>query len=127
MAKVQGDTESCNRCDADIVWIDTFKGKRMPIDADSYEQGDEIYDRNKHTSHFDTCGNRKEQQSGPRPAQQGLKMTPKVEQAFLKCMVTISNGKDHTDDAKNLIAEMAANYIPQQSSPEPEFDDDIPF
>jgi len=127
MAKNQGDIESCNRCDADIVWIGTFKGKRMPVDADTFEAGDEIYDRNKHTSHFDTCGKR-EQQSGPRPAADGVKMTPVVEKAFLKCMVTMSNGRDHTDDAQALISIMADNYVPKQSQPsDQEFDDDIPF
>jgi hypothetical protein len=127
MGQTQGDVESCNRCDADIVWIGTFKGKRMPVDADTYEAGDEIYDRNKHTSHFDTCGEKK-QQSGARPAQDGVKMTPPVEKAFLKCMVTMSNGRPHADDAQALIAIMADNYVPKQSTQaEAEFDDDIPF
>jgi hypothetical protein len=127
MAKNQGDIESCNRCEADIVWIGTYKGKRMPVDADTYEAGDEIYDRNKHTSHFDTCGERKEQ-SAPRSAQSGLKLEPNVETALNQCMLAMKNGKPHDDLAKKLIAEMAASYVPKQSQQaEAEFDDDIPF
>jgi hypothetical protein len=127
MAKNQGDVESCNRCDADIVWIGTFKGKRMPVDADTYDEGDDIYDRNKHTSHFDTCGERKEQ-SAPRSAQTGVKMVPVVEVAFLKCMVTMTNDKPHEDDAQALISIMADNYVPKKTQQaEAEFDDDIPF
>lgn len=127
MAKNQGDVESCNRCGADIVWIGTFRGKRMPVDADTYDAGDEIYERDKHTSHFDTCGKR-EQQSAPRPAQDGLKLTPVVEKAFLKAMMSMQNGIDYTQDAAELIKIMAENYVPSEApSAEADFQDDIPF
>lgn len=37
--------KACNSCGADIVWIVTAAGKRMPVDARTHE------------SHFATCPN----------------------------------------------------------------------
>lgn len=48
---------TCRGCGAEIVWLKTQKGKNMPVDAETVTDGDAIYDRNIHTSHFDTCTN----------------------------------------------------------------------
>lgn len=41
-------------CGAEIVFVKTFKGS-MPINADTYKEGDETFDRSRHTPHFTTC------------------------------------------------------------------------
>jgi len=51
----------CRSCAAAIVWMPTAKGKTMPVDAETVNRGDEMYDASKgHVSHFATCPNAKE-------------------------------------------------------------------
>lgn len=45
----------CQACDEYIVFLTTSRGNKMPVDADSVEEGDEEFDASKHTSHFATC------------------------------------------------------------------------
>ena len=48
----------CKSCDEYIVWVKTEAGKNMPVDADSFDEGDDlVYDSDKHISHFATCPN----------------------------------------------------------------------
>lgn len=42
-------------CNAQIIWLKTARGKNMPVDADTVAPGEIEYDRQRHTSHFDTC------------------------------------------------------------------------
>lgn len=133
MAKPQGDIETCNRCGADIVWIDTFKGKRMPLDASSYEAGDQIYDRNKHTSHFDTCTGKDSpaQQSGARSGQApaksgGLLLEPEVEKAMIELIERVTKHEDFDAEWQNLREQVEVAYGPPKQA-ENEFEDDIPF
>jgi hypothetical protein len=46
---------NCRSCDAKIVWLKTAKGKSMPVDAATVEEGDELFDHKRHVSHFATC------------------------------------------------------------------------
>jgi hypothetical protein len=48
---------SCKGCGADNVWLKTMKGKNMPVDEETVEDDSEVYDKDVHTSHFDTCSN----------------------------------------------------------------------
>lgn len=51
-------TAKCRSCSEYIVWVKTEAGKNMPVDADSFDEGDElVYDHSKHISHFATCPN----------------------------------------------------------------------
>ena len=52
-------TAKCRSCDEYIVWVKTQAGKNMPVDADSFDEGDElVYDAERgHISHFATCPN----------------------------------------------------------------------
>lgn len=45
----------CRTCHADIVWLKTEAGKNMPVDADTVDEGDTLFDNDKHVSHFATC------------------------------------------------------------------------
>ena len=45
----------CRSCDEYIVFLKTKRGANMPVDADSVEEGDELFDHTRHVSHFSTC------------------------------------------------------------------------
>lgn len=42
-------------CNADIVWLTTKRGKKMPVDAGSVQPVDELFNPEFHRSHFSTC------------------------------------------------------------------------
>ena len=48
----------CKFCGQSIKWIKTKNGKNMPLDPIGIEEGDIVYDREKHSSHWDTCPKR---------------------------------------------------------------------
>lgn len=58
-------TPTCRSCGQYVVWMKTQRGKNMPVDAESVDEGnldyDEdgkpLFDRKQHISHFDTCPN----------------------------------------------------------------------
>lgn len=45
----------CRSCGADIIWVKTRNGKNMPVDFDADLGEVAEYDRDRMTSHFDTC------------------------------------------------------------------------
>ena len=45
----------CRSCNARIIFLETSSGKKMPIDADTVEAEDEVYEHGRHVSHFSTC------------------------------------------------------------------------
>ena len=49
----------CRSCNAAIVWLTTKQGNSMPVDATTFNQGDDrVFDVKKgHISHFATCPN----------------------------------------------------------------------
>lgn len=50
-------SSSCRSCKAPIVWLQTEAGKKIPVDADSAEPSDALFDSKRHVSHFKTCPN----------------------------------------------------------------------
>lgn len=55
---------NCSSCKAEIVWLVTLKGSKMPVDVDSLGldeeeirelSSDTIFERAVHVSHFDSC------------------------------------------------------------------------
>jgi len=42
-------------CGTPIVFLPTKRGKSMPVDADTVRADDELYDGDRHASHFGTC------------------------------------------------------------------------
>jgi hypothetical protein len=46
---------TCRSCGAEIVWLRTASGRNMPINAETFEPGDEQFDAKRHQSHFATC------------------------------------------------------------------------
>lgn len=55
-----GRTTECLGCGEYIVWVRTEGEKWMPVDADTYEEGDELYDSDKHAPHWASCPNAKQ-------------------------------------------------------------------
>lgn len=49
------DVTQCKSCGADIVWLVTKNNKMIPIDADTVVEGEEIFDSDTMTTHFETC------------------------------------------------------------------------
>jgi len=48
--------KNCRSCGKEIVWLKTKSGKVMPIDKDTIQGKETIYDHTKgHISHFATC------------------------------------------------------------------------
>jgi hypothetical protein len=45
----------CRSCRARIIFLHTVNGTKMPVDADTVDAEDEVYERGKHVSHFSTC------------------------------------------------------------------------
>jgi len=46
----------CKSCGAEIVFVLTEKGHKMPVDAGSWN-GEAMYHHGVHVSHFSTCKN----------------------------------------------------------------------
>lgn len=47
---------ACRSCGAQVVWMENPKtGKKMPVNAETVEKGDEHLDLGHQTSHFATC------------------------------------------------------------------------
>lgn len=45
----------CKACRARIIFLKTATGKSMPVDADTVEATDEMFDHERHESHFAKC------------------------------------------------------------------------
>lgn len=48
-------TKRCSSCPAAIIWFDTARGKRMPVNAETVLPIDTRLDLRRHVSHFATC------------------------------------------------------------------------
>jgi len=46
----------CRSCGRRIVFVKTKKGRTMPVDASTATPGDQVFDPDRHRSHFATCG-----------------------------------------------------------------------
>ena len=53
MAEMAG--KACTECGEQIVFLETDSGKQMPVDADTWTEGETRYDAEVHTSHFASC------------------------------------------------------------------------
>ena len=48
---------SCRSCSAPIIWLKTKNFKKIPVDYDSVEGMEMMFEPGKHVSHFATCPN----------------------------------------------------------------------
>lgn len=68
--RVQHPTSRCSACQAEVGWVVTKNGKKMPVDADTLSDLDRSmlgqvgntvpYRNGEHRSHFSTCPAAKE-------------------------------------------------------------------
>lgn len=45
----------CRSCGDPIVWMRTTNGKPIPVEPDDIDPDDELFDPQKHKSHFSNC------------------------------------------------------------------------
>jgi len=45
----------CSKCNKEIVFLKTAKGKQMPCDSETVKPGETLFDFKLHKSHFATC------------------------------------------------------------------------
>jgi hypothetical protein len=46
----------CHSCKKDIIWLKTFKGKNIPVDAETVKDPEaKLFDRATMVCHFETC------------------------------------------------------------------------
>ncbi len=57
----------CKTCKKLIRFLKTSMGKLIPVDAETCDLADEYFDRERHRTHFQTCGQASEHRR-PRPA-----------------------------------------------------------
>ncbi len=50
-------TRPCRACGKQIAFLDsaTNSAKMVPVDISSVREGDKVYDKTRHVSHFKTC------------------------------------------------------------------------
>ena len=62
----------CRTCGKEIVWLKTLRGKSMPVDAETVDEGEKEFNYKKHISHFATCNQpefwRKKNEKNDQPA-----------------------------------------------------------
>lgn len=47
-------TFECPKCSRPVVWIRTWRDRKVLVDADSYS-GEDLFDSKKHRKHWDNC------------------------------------------------------------------------
>lgn len=47
----------CTTCEKPIVFLPTKRGNMMPIDAETVQPKDTVYEHGRHVSHFASCSN----------------------------------------------------------------------
>lgn len=45
------------KCNARIIYLENPNGGKIPVDADTVEDDDLVYEQRRHVSHFKTCKN----------------------------------------------------------------------
>ncbi|MCC6352788.1 MAG: hypothetical protein IT577_02815 [Verrucomicrobiae bacterium] len=48
---------TCRSCGREIVWLKTAAGKNMPVNSETVEPGDDVFQPGRHVSHFSDCPN----------------------------------------------------------------------
>lgn len=46
---------TCKYCGEEIVWMETKKGKKIPVDLETCDENDTLYDKSYMKCHFETC------------------------------------------------------------------------
>lgn len=56
----------CSSCKAPIIFLDTAAGRQMPVNAETVEAHDTLYEHGRHVNHWGTCPNSAQHKKKPR-------------------------------------------------------------
>jgi len=116
----------CKFCGQSIKWIKTKNGKNMPLDPIGIDEGDILYDRDKHSSHWDTCPKRDNarQQYPKQDASQSV-MNPHLTTLFEEYVRAVQAGVGYETLGKKFLAAVEKTHKPEDKDL---FDDnEVPF
>lgn len=133
-------TTPCRECGMPIIWLKTRNQKNIPVDPINVDDFD-VFDREKHTCHFDTCPERVQNngQQGQAKTQDSIVLTPFLQTKLLEYVNSIkAGGVGHKAVGLQFLGlceqafDPAKQPKPAASPPPPpppqdDFDDDIPF
>jgi len=115
----------CKFCGQPIKWIKTKNGKNMPLDPIGIDEGDILYDRNKHSSHWDTCPKRDNaRQQYPRQDAPVSVLNPFLTAKLEEYVNAVKHGAGYETLGQAFLTAVEKTHKPE--SPDM-FDDDVPF
>lgn len=117
----------CKFCGQTIKWVKTKNGKNMPIDPVNIEEGDILYDRERHSSHWDTCPKRdKARQQYPRQATQlTAVLNPYLATKLEEYVVAVKAGMGYEKLGHGFLEAVEKTHKPKD--PELFDDNEVPF
>ncbi len=116
----------CKFCGQTIKWIKTKNGKNMPLDPIGIDEGDILYDRDKHSSHWDTCSQRdKVRQQHPR--QESI-LNPYLTTKLEEYVHAVKAGMGYEQLGKKFLESVENSHKPKDKDLfDGETNDGVPF
>jgi len=118
----------CKFCGQLIKWIKTANGKNMPLDPINIDEGDILYDREKHTSHWDTCPKR-DRARQQYPKQDSL-LNAHLQAKLADYVAAVKAGMGYEQLGKNFLEAVEKTHKPAEPDmfdKDDEFHDEVPF
>ncbi len=113
----------CKFCGQPIKWIKTKNGKNMPLDPVGIDEGDILYDRNKHTSHWDTCSKRDSARQ-QYPTQETAVLNPYLATKLEEYVNAVKAGMGYEQLGRKFLESVENTHKPKSTDL---FDDEVPF
>jgi len=114
----------CKFCGQSIKWIKTKNGKNMPLDPIGIEDGDILYDRDRHSSHWDTCPKRDTaKQQYPQNKPESV-LNPYLTTKLEEYVSAVKAGMGYQQLGKQFLESVENSLKPKDKDL---FDDDVPF
>jgi hypothetical protein len=119
----------CKFCGQSIKWIKTKNGKNMPLDPIGIEPGDILYDRERHSSHWDTCPKRDNaREQYPRQDAPASVMNPHLTELFNKYVKAVQAGMGYEKMGQDFLQAVERAHKPAAPPKTDDmYDDDVPF
>ena len=116
----------CRFCGQHIKWIKTKNGKNMPLDPIGIDEGDILYDRDKHSSHWDTCPKRDKarDQYPQQQTQLTAVLNPYLTTKLEEYVVAVKAGMGYEQLGKKFLESVENSLKPKAPDM---FDDEVPF
>lgn len=116
---------NCKFCGQPIKWIKTKNGKNMPLDPVGIDEGDIVYDRMKHTSHWDTC-TKQEKARQQYPQQQQSVLNPFLTKQLEEYVQACKAGAGYEMLGRKFCESVEKAHVPKPETGDM-YDDDVPF